>query len=459
MKPYELKPTKDNLIQTFKNDTIGRNRDILRFITILDSINDSCAIALDGNWGSGKTFFVKQTKMVLDAHNCHVNRMDEDDTETIIRICEKYIKKDSMEIQPQVCVYYDAWENDNDDDPILSLVYTILNSVSHEFSFQDHSALNIGASVLETVTGRNWKQLVESLKGNNPLEALQEEKGLEQLVHEFLESLLIERGNRLIVFVDELDRCKPSFAVCLLERIKHYFSHKNITFVFSVNLKELQHTIRNHYGEGFDGFRYLDRFFDLRVSLPQPDLQRFYESIGFEARSYNLYEIVRDIVIKTYHFELREIAKYVQLSKIAAYKPTHDETVHFSFSTGMAVEFSLYYIVPIMIGLKVSDLDKYLDFIEGRDFYPLIEIANSLSAAIFKGLLENDETYEENSENMKAVTVEEKMKAVYEALFTKNYEMEMAGTNIGSMMFNAGIKDILLRTVGLLSDYTEMDMD
>lgn len=51
------------------------------------------------------------------------------------------------------------------------------------------------------------------------------------------------------------------------------------------------------------------------------------------------------------------------------------------------------------------------------------------------------------------------MKAVYEALFTKNYEMEMAGTNIGSMMFNAGIKDILLRTVGLLSDYTEMDMD
>ena len=46
MKPYELKPTKDNLIQTFKNDTIGRNRDILRFITILDSINDSCATLL-----------------------------------------------------------------------------------------------------------------------------------------------------------------------------------------------------------------------------------------------------------------------------------------------------------------------------------------------------------------------------------------------------------------------------
>ncbi|MEE0510717.1 MAG: P-loop NTPase fold protein [Peptococcaceae bacterium] len=458
MKPYELKPTKDNLIQTFKNDTIGRNRDILRFITILDSINDSCAIALDGNWGSGKTFFVKQTKMVLDAHNCHVNRMDEEDTDAIIKECERYFKNVSLEIQPQVCVYYDAWENDNDDDPILSLVYTILNSVSHEFSFQDRSALNIGASVLETVTGRNWKQIVESLKGNNPLEALQEEKGLEQLVHEFLESLLIERGNRLIVFVDELDRCKPSFAVCLLERIKHYFSHKNITFVFSVNLKELQHTIRNHYGEDFDGFRYLDRFFDLRMSLPQPDLRRFYESIGFDNGHYT-YEMVCDAVIKFYRFELREIAKYVQLSKIAAYEPTHSDTHNFSFPEGIALQFCLLYFVPIMIGLKILNLEKYTDFIEGKDFSPLIEIANYFSSRMFEGLLKIDETYDKNNTKMTVVTVEEKLKAVYEALFVKSYRVNAVGTGIGKMMFDAGIKDILLRTVGLLSDYTEMDMD
>lgn len=455
MKPYELKPTKDNLIQTFKNDTIGRNRDILRFITILDSINDCCAIALDGNWGSGKTFFVKQTKMVLDAHNCHVNRMDREDTEAIIKVCERYIKKDSVEIQPQVCVYYDAWENDNYDDPILSLVYTILNSMSHEFSFKDRSAFNIGASVLETVTGRNWKQLVESLKGNNPLEALQEEKGLEQLVHEFLESLLIERGNRLIVFVDELDRCKPSFAVCLLERIKHYFSHKNITFVFSVNLKELQHTIRNHYGEDFDGFRYLDRFFDLRVSLPQPDLQRFYESIGFDNAHY-IYDTVCDAVIKYYRFELREIAKYVQLSKIAAYEPTHSNG---KYQIGRGLQFCLAYFIPIMIGLKIANIERYLAFIEGRECSPLIEIASVLPSRMFRGLLENDETYDENDTNGTLVTVDEKMKAVYEAIFERSSGVKKSSIRIGTMSFNAKIKESLLRTDGLLSDFAKMDWD
>lgn len=64
-----------------------------------------------------------------------------------------------------------------------------------------------------------------------------------------------------MIFVDELDRCKPSFAVQLLERIKHYFGHEKITFVFSVNVSELQYTIKKFYGADFNGTRYLDNFF------------------------------------------------------------------------------------------------------------------------------------------------------------------------------------------------------
>ena len=50
----------------------------------------------------------------------------------------------------------------------------------------------------------------------------------------------LKKGNRLIIMVDELDRCKPSYAVKLLERIKHYFTNDRITFVFSVNTYELE---------------------------------------------------------------------------------------------------------------------------------------------------------------------------------------------------------------------------
>ena len=61
----------------------------------------------------------------------------------------------------------------------------------------------------------------------------------------------------------------------LLERIKHYFDDERITFVFSVSLTQLQWTIRNYYGNGFDATKYLDKFFDLRVSIPNADYERF----------------------------------------------------------------------------------------------------------------------------------------------------------------------------------------
>ncbi len=75
MKSYELKPTPENLLNTFLEDIISRNTDIFRFIDILNSIEDCCSIALDGNWGCGKTFFVKQTqngKMIMMKIQCYL---------------------------------------------------------------------------------------------------------------------------------------------------------------------------------------------------------------------------------------------------------------------------------------------------------------------------------------------------------------------------------------------------
>lgn len=87
--------------------------------------------------------------------------------------------------------------------------------------------------------------MVEALRGDSPIEAIKTQKDIKKQVDDFLESLLPEKGNRLVVFIDELDRCKPSYAVRLLERIKHYFDHDRVTFVFSVNTKELHHTIKS----------------------------------------------------------------------------------------------------------------------------------------------------------------------------------------------------------------------
>ncbi|MBY5562171.1 P-loop NTPase fold protein [Rhizobium leguminosarum] len=64
------------------------------------------------------------------------------------------------------------------------------------------------------------------------------------------------------VLVDELDRCRPSYAVQLLERIKHLFEVDGVAFVFATNSQQLQHSIAGAYGQGFDGFTYLKRFFE-----------------------------------------------------------------------------------------------------------------------------------------------------------------------------------------------------
>ena len=66
MKKHDLQPTDDNIRNTFIRDSIGRNKDLVNVIKIIDSIDESFSIALDSYWGSGKTFFVKQVKMILD---------------------------------------------------------------------------------------------------------------------------------------------------------------------------------------------------------------------------------------------------------------------------------------------------------------------------------------------------------------------------------------------------------
>lgn len=171
----------------------------------------------------------------MDAFNPHTKCMEKIESDLVQSTWKRNKSAENVELQPQVTVYYDAWRNDNDVDPVHSLIYTILQTVGSDFAFREGTSLvRLAAGFVDTFQGTNISGLLDLLQGEDPLGVICAQKQLEELFAEFLDSLLAERGNRLVIFIDELDRCNPGFAVKLLERIKHYFSNDRITFVFSV---------------------------------------------------------------------------------------------------------------------------------------------------------------------------------------------------------------------------------
>ena len=125
------------------------------------------------------------------------------------------------------------------------------------------------------------KKLRNAKKGI-PVDRLSRYEEAKSAIHEFrgvleqtIERLKIkETSTRLVILIDELDRCRPTYAVELLEIAKHIFSVPNVTFVLSTNISQLACSVNVLYGSEFNSKEYLKRFFDLDYHLPAPSRHR-----------------------------------------------------------------------------------------------------------------------------------------------------------------------------------------
>ncbi len=111
------------------------------------------------------------------------------------------------------------------------------------------------------------------------------------LFAERLEAVASADKGPLVVFVDELDRCRPPYALSLLETVRHLFAADGVMVVLAINRAELRHSVESVYGNDFDADWYLRRFADLHISLPPPDeqnlttfLDELLETTGLSAR-------------------------------------------------------------------------------------------------------------------------------------------------------------------------------
>ena len=335
MEKYEILPTEENLIEALYRDTIKRNKDIVYFYNILQAQESASAIAIDGRWGSGKTFFVRQTQMVINALNPSSD-MDES-MRTKITIKLPFSKSNEEKENFNIAVYYDAWENDNDTEPILSLVYEITKQLSVDFSLSDISIVKTAGAIIE-------------------------------------------------------------------------------------------------------------------ASLPLADMDNFYEYIGLGSRYY--VDIVTRKIVKIFNFELREITRFVLQVKAAVYEPTHDnDKYNFSFPDGKGRHAIMTYIVPLLIGLKIADVSKFDDFVNGIDSEPLTKVFDlNENNYVLKNMLNHDETFD-NEQGKRSVTQEEVIKRFYEAVFVTQYTGGKYNTVLGQYEFSKESKSFALRVANMMSDF------
>lgn len=259
----------------FANDKLDRKKYAEILTSAVNAYQDGAVMALNGAWGTGKTTFVM--------------------------MWQQYLKSKGFSV-----VYYNAWEDDISEEPLVSLVRGFKNEIGNKNSEEYKHFMQAGTKVFIGIATGAVKGFLGPL-GNGIVEAAS--GGMEQLqkvfedeidkedsnlkvLKDFRESLGLyvqtkcKNGKPLVYFVDELDRCNPDYSVKVLERIKHLFDVRNVVFVLSIDKQQLAYSINGFYGsDKIDSIEYLRRFIDIDYNLPEPEPEKYceflYDFYGF----------------------------------------------------------------------------------------------------------------------------------------------------------------------------------
>lgn len=259
--------------EPFKHSVLNRKEFAESLTGLVSNTEDPLVILLEGKWGEGKSTFVK--------------------------MWGQHLKNNGVEN-----TYFDAFKYDFLETPFVSIVGALVEILEKKLGKTKTNDLKKKASKLGTklvsFSGKTALRLltlntidasgIEDIKsiGEDIVKGLttEVEKSMEEAVSSFdkdrkliedfrksLESLAKDTkektGNSLVFFVDELDRCKPTYAVNVIEIIKHFFSVDNIVFVLVVHKKQLEEYIRCLYGQNMDATNYLQKFINIECALPK----------------------------------------------------------------------------------------------------------------------------------------------------------------------------------------------
>jgi hypothetical protein len=259
------------------SDLLPERREAIKhFNNLIRSIEQPYVISLDAPYGFGKSFFLERWQQQL-------------------------------KLEGEIALYFNAWANDYCNHPFIPFAVSVTEQLQ-EWNFKDQQLSSI-VGRLKPAINNLVKQLPGFIAQTASAGALPKEvvdQTIEEIIKEppalltgdhyqiykdqtsnltafkntlkeIIEEIRVydDSQKKIYIFVDELERCRPTFAVELLEQIKHIFDIKGIVFIVATDKSQLKHTISGIYGQGMNSEGYLSRFFDFPLSLPEIDRHAF----------------------------------------------------------------------------------------------------------------------------------------------------------------------------------------
>jgi len=381
-KNVEMEIPADN---PFLNDRLGRKQIAENLTLLVQSTNQPFVISVQAPWGWGKTTFIKMWKAQLESLG-------------------------------HVCFYFNAWENDFVEDPLIAFVGEINKTIIDK---SPKGQISIQIKKLQTVGGRIIRRALpltiqiatqgllgqESVKKVSDLlfnsggdvasfaSELAEEKmrqyendknGIQEFKNELTKitkSISVGNGKKspVVFFIDELDRCRPDFSISLLERIKHILSVEGIVFVLGVDRRQIEQSIKSLYGQEMNEDGYIRRFIDLSVNLPEPTVEKYCQLL-FER--FQLQEVFsnrrngnseRDALMrafinlaKSYHFSLRVLEQcFTELNLVLRTTAPNVRLFSYLLALLVALKTARPHSYSLLLGeLSDTDIKKLLDEIK-----------------------------------------------------------------------------------------------
>lgn len=268
----------NNIEEAWKGDLWDRKRLGIQLTNYVDRLQCGAVLALDARWGEGKTWFVKHWKKHLEDENHNVIYLDAfandylDDPFLVIaseiaakldRTADKYLvyqfKKAAALMQQGLLTLAPTL--------IASMISCAITGGIIPFIKIDSEHIKDKIDdAIDKVTDNIGEKVTEAIQ--NKIDSYEEEKNSLLAFKGTLSELADSLDKPLVFVIDELDRCRPDFAIRLIERIKHFFDSPKIVFVLVMSKMQLVMGVKYFYGYDDESSKlYLEKFIDFEVPL------------------------------------------------------------------------------------------------------------------------------------------------------------------------------------------------